>query len=120
METTIKQELASHILACIQDGRLTDNNIEDWHYEAFNSDYYIVGYYNAEQWLKTHGISAFDAINECIDYERENFGETTGEYDNAEKVVNMLAYIYGEQLLSEQDFDSVNDLEEFCNDILED
>lgn len=120
MKNSVKQELASHILACIQDGRLTDDNIQDWHYIAFNEDYYIIGYYEAEQWLKMHGISAFDAINECIDYERSNFGEVTGKYDNAaESVVNMLAYIYGEELLNEQNFDSVNDLEEFCNDILD-
>ena len=67
----------------------------------FNEDYYIIGYYNAKQWLKRHSLDAFDAISEVQQYEIDNFGEAR-IYDNAESLVNMLVYIYGEQLCIEQ------------------
>ena len=42
----------------------------DLHHELFNTDYYIVGTYQAEQWL---GDYAFDAIGEIQKYEEDNF-----------------------------------------------
>ena len=62
MENTIKIELAAHILDKINDGILDDTNKDDWHYYAFNEDYYIIGYYNANEWLKKHNIDPFEAI----------------------------------------------------------
>jgi len=110
MKTTIENELKSHLLDRIKDSVLTNDNKDDWHFHAFNEDYYIVGYYQAEQWLKEHGLSAFEAIGICQDYERDNFGECLKSYDNAETTVNMLVYIYGEELLSELDADNIEDL----------
>lgn len=110
MKTTIKTELTNHIQDLINDGVLTAGNFEDWHFHAFNEDYYIIGYYNAEQWLKRHEISAFQSIELCQEYEEENFGEITSIYDNAEKVVNMLAYIYGEELLNEIGEELLNEI----------
>jgi hypothetical protein len=48
----------------------------------------VIGYYNAEQWLNEHDISAFEAIQVCQQYEKDNFGECR-IYDNAESTVNM-------------------------------
>ena len=73
-------------------------DIAEAHYQLFNEDYYLIGYYNCEQWLKNHNISAFEAIKYCQDYENENFGECR-QYEDAEKVVNMLTYIVGEDIL---------------------
>lgn len=100
MKTSIKQELTAHLEDLLNDGVLDQSNYEEWHFHAFNEDYYIIGYYEAEEWLKRHGISAFEAIQICQQYEKDNFGECR-IYDNAESTVNMLAYIYGEELLSE-------------------
>lgn len=101
MRTTIKNELTDYINDLINDGVLTNENKDDWHFHAFNEDYYIIGYYNASEWLKRHNIDSFEAIQICNQYEIDNFGETSNKYDNSESVVNMLAYIYGEELISE-------------------
>ena len=72
------------------------------HYHLFNEDYYIIGYYNAEQWLKKHNINTFQGISFVQDYEREMFGnDGMRNYDNAESLVNMIVYIIGEELLYE-------------------
>ena len=42
------------------------------HYELFNVDYYIIGYYQAEQWLSKHDISVFAGIKFVQDYEKNN------------------------------------------------
>ena len=101
MRTTIKNELTDYINDLINDGVLTNDNKDDWHFHAFNEDYYIIGYYNASEWLKRHNIDSFEAIQICNQYEIDNFGETSNKYDNSESVVNMLVYIYGEQLINE-------------------
>ena len=73
---------------------------EDLHHELFNSDYYLIGYYKCEQWLKKHFVSAFDGIAFVQDYERENFGDDAVRiYDNAEKLVNMIVYILSENIV---------------------
>jgi hypothetical protein len=111
-------ELAAHIFNIINDEVLTDSNIDDWHFHAFNEDYYLIGYYECEQWLKRHNISAFEAINICQSYEKENFGEISGNYTNSEKVVNMLVYIYGEALIYSDNFTSVEELKEAMQELV--
>ena len=110
MKTSIKTELTAHLLDLINDGVLTDDNREDWHFHAFNEDYYIIGYYQAYEWLKKHSIDSFEAVGICQQYEIDNFGEASSVYDNSEKVVNMLADIYGEELLYSFDADNVEEL----------
>ena len=68
----------------------------DLHNEIFNTDYYIIGTYEAKQWL---GDQAFDIIGIIKEYEEDNFGEVNTELDNPEKVVNMYVYIVGEDLI---------------------
>ena len=103
MQNSIKVELESHVESLINDGVLTDDNKDDWHFHAFNEDYYIIGYYNAEQWLKEHNVSAFEAIETIRDYEMSNFGEVSTSLGNAESVVNMYVYILGEEIINEYD-----------------
>jgi hypothetical protein len=71
----------------------------DLHNELFNRDYYIIGTYAAKQELNAYDV--FDAIEKVIEYEKSNFGEVTTEINNPERLVNMLAYIIGEEVLSE-------------------
>ena len=111
MTQSVKTELKNYLLDLINDGVLTNENIEDWHYHAFNENYYIIGYYQASQWLKKHNIDAFEAITTCQEYERENFGDCRN-YDDSEKTVNMLAYIYGEELIYSIDANNIEDLKE--------
>jgi hypothetical protein len=111
MKHTIKTELEEYLLDLINDGVLTDENRDDWHFHAFNEDYYIIGNWNASEWLKTHNIGKFEAAGVCQQYENDNFGESQ-IYDNAEKVVNMLTYIYGEELLNSFDVETIEELKE--------
>lgn len=113
MNHSIETELKAHIIDRINDGVITDDNHDDWHFHLFNEDYYIIGYYQASQWLKRHDLGEFEAAGICQQYEKDNFGESK-VYDNAEMTVNMLAYIYGEELLSEIDADDIEELREAC------
>ena len=122
---TIKNELREHLIERINDGVINEDNFDDAHHHAFNEDYYIIGYHRAEQWLKRHDVSAFEAIQICIEYERDNFGEVSKDYDNAETTVNMLAYVMGhdvtpcagdwEEFKADLDIESENSFIGFCN-----
>jgi len=105
MNNTLKTELLEHIINTIKDQQLTD--FEELHFHAFNEDYYIIGYYNAEQWLKQHDISAFEAISAVMEWEQNAFGELTlkPEDINSETIVNKYVYTFGENLLAEFDLD---------------
>jgi hypothetical protein len=72
------------------------DNIDDLHHECFNTDYYIIGRYQAEQWL---GNNAFQVINTIKEYEQDNFGEVSTDFSDPEKVVNMYVYIIGELII---------------------
>ena len=75
-----------------------EENIDDLHHHAFNTDYFIIGYYQAEQWLGTH---VFDVIKTIRDYEDMQFGEPYTDLSNSEEVVNMYAYIIGEEIVQD-------------------
>jgi hypothetical protein len=112
MENSVKKELTLHILDKINDGILTNENRDEWHFYAFNEDYYIIGYYEASQWLKRHNIGEFEAANICNQYEIDIFGGTSNKYDNSETVVNMLTYIYGEELIYSLNSETIEELKE--------
>lgn len=69
------------------------------HYHLYNEDYFIIGYYQAEEFLKKYGI--FAAIEKIKQYEQYNFGEVNTDFSDSEKVANMFAYIVGEEALAE-------------------
>ena len=110
LQNSVKQELASHILDRINDGVIDNSNIDDWHFYCFNEDYYIIGYYQASEWLKRHNIDVFQAINICQQFEEEQFGEMTKKYHNSETTANMLAYILGYELIYSDHFRDVRQL----------
>lgn len=99
MENKTQQELASTIIDAINDGRINDKPVSEIHQEVFNTDYFIIGHYAAEQWLINNG-GVFAAIETIQDYEKSNFGEVNTDLSSAEKVCNMLVYILGEELLN--------------------
>ena len=111
MKTTIKHELANHILDKINDGVINNTNRDEWQFYCFNEDYYIIYHAAALKWLKNHNIDAFDAIETVREYEIDNFGEMKTQI-NPESIVNMLAYIWGEELLLDIDAETVEELEE--------
>jgi len=111
MRTSIRVELEAHIIDRINDGVLTNDNKDEWHFHCFNEDHYIIYYSVAVDWLKTHNIDTFEAIETVREYEMDNFGEMNTEI-NPESIVNMLAYIYGEELIHSYDAETVEELKE--------
>ena len=103
MKQSIREELTDYINEEVKNYTIYES-IEDLHYHLFNEDYYLIGYYNCSEWLKTHNLGEFEAAAICTQYELDNFGELGKPYDNSESVVNMLAYIYGEELMNEMNF----------------
>lgn len=75
--------------------------IEDLHHEVFNTDYYIIGCYEAEEALKNSDYGIFGAIDKIQEYEKNQFGEVNTDLSSSEAVANMLYYIVGEETLSE-------------------
>lgn len=106
MTIQLRNELLNHIIDYVNDCD-NDQDFSELHNECFNQDYYIIGYYQASQWLKKHGIDAFEAIQYVIDYEKNNFGEVNTKI-NSEAIVNMYVYIEGEALISNLDIDLDN------------
>jgi len=100
MTNTIETDIKDQALNKLRDGVGLNQDASDLHHYLFNEDYFIIGYYQAEEWLKANpGI--FNAIEIIKEYEQDNFGEVTTDLSNSENVVNMYAYIQGEALLSE-------------------
>jgi hypothetical protein len=100
-----KDEVTKYALERIQelkeyDMKAYNQLVEDneLHNEIFNTDYYIIGTYEAKQWLSD---KVFDVIDYIKEYEEDNFGEVTTDLGNPEAVVNMYAYILGEEILYE-------------------
>ena len=110
MEKSVENELKNYLLDCINDGILTNDNVDDWHYYAFNENYYISYHSEGFRWLKKHDIDGFTAINEVRDYEIDNFEEFTTEISR-QAIVNMLVYIYGEEIIYSYNAETVEELE---------
>ena len=93
-------EIKAHFDDYISD--LTDKeiieNIDDLHHDVFNTDYYIIGTYEAKQWL---GNQVFNIIEIIKEYEQFNFGEIHTDFSEPEKIVNMYVYIIGEEIVQD-------------------
>ena len=50
-----------------QDADWIEENKDDLHYHAFNTDYYIIGTYQAKQWL---GDKVFEVIDHIKEYQK--------------------------------------------------
>jgi hypothetical protein len=102
------KEIKAHFEDFINDSNnkdIVENNLDDLHHEIFNTDYYIIGRYEATKWL---GDQVFNVINIIKEYENDNFGEVNTDFSEVEKVVNMYVYIIGEEIVA----DYINEQEE--------
>ena len=97
MKKSIRTELTEHLNDTI---KYLDSS-EEIHYHAFNEDYYIIGYYQSEQWLKKHDLNTFEAIAICQEFEKEHLGDIFNCFDNSETLVNHLVYWYGLEICNE-------------------
>ena len=104
MSTEKRQEIIDFAKERIQEihdydaDKVTPDNIYDLHHEIFNTDYYIVGSYQAKQWL---GSDSFDIIGEIQELEKLHFGCVTTDLSSAESVVNMYVYLVGYEILED-------------------
>jgi len=92
----MQQAVLDHALSNLEDLCGLDNDGANLHHHLFNEDYFIIGHYQAQQFL---GDQAFRAIEYVQEYEKNNFGEVSTEITD-ETIANMFAYIAGEEILS--------------------
>jgi hypothetical protein len=118
MKHTTKQELISTIIDAINDNRLEDKPVNELHQEVFNTDYFIIGRYEAEQWLINNG-GIFNAIETIKEYEQDNFGIVSTDLSEPERVCNMYVYILGEEIINELETIQDNWDEDFTPELLE-
>ena len=96
-EKAMREEARAAIIEALKDGY--SGYYCDLHNEVFNTDYYIIGTYQAKEALKEYDV--FEALEKVQTYEKDNFGEVTTDLSNPEKLINMLYYIIGEEVLFE-------------------
>ena len=78
---------------------------------VFNQDYFIIGYYQAEQWLIDDGNNmTFKVLSYVMNQEQEHFGEVSTVFDNAETLVNHYAYWVGQKVVNRA-IDTLNEEE---------
>ena len=76
---------------------------DDIHDKVFNQDYFIIGYYNAQQWLidEQGNNRTFEVLTYVMEQEKDNFGTVETVYDNAETLVNHYAYWLGYEVIAD-------------------
>ena len=95
-EKEMRQEARERIINCLKN--YYDGYYSDLVYEAFDTGYYyIIGTYKAKEALKEYDV--FKAIEKVQNYEKERFGEVYTDLSDPEKLMNMLFYIIGEEVL---------------------
>ena len=90
----MKVDAVNAIIDCLEAGY--DGCYCDLHSEVFNTDYYVTGTAEAKNIL---GDDVFDAIGRIYTYEKDNFGEIYTDLSNPIKIVNMLFYIIGTEIM---------------------
>lgn len=93
----MKKEAIADIIETLEDGY--NGYYCDLHNEVFNTDYYVIGTYKAKEILKEYDV--FDAIELVQTYEEEQFGEIYTELSDPEKLLNMVYYIIGDEVIGE-------------------
>ena len=94
-EKEMRQEAKERIIECLENGYT--GYYCDLHNEVFNTDYYIIGIYEAKKALEEYDV--FEAIEKVQTYEEDNFGEIFTDLSDPEKLINMLFYIIGEEVI---------------------
>ncbi len=102
-EKAMRQEAREAIIECLKNGY--SGYYCDLHHEVFNTDYYIIGTYEAKKALEEYDV--WEAIDKVQTYEEDNFGEVYTDLSDPEKLINMLYYIIGEEVL----FDMMDGIE---------
>ena len=94
MRYDMKVDAVNAIIDCLECGY--DGYYCDLFNEVFNVNYYVTGTAEAKNIL---GDDVFDAIGKIYTYEKDNFGEIYTDLSNPIKIVNMLFYIIGTEIM---------------------
>ena len=114
-EQAMRKEAREAIIETLKEGH--SGYYCDLHNEVFNTDYYIIGTYEAKKALEEYGV--WDAIEKVQEYEKDNLGEIYTDMSDPEKLINMLYYIIGEEVLFEM-MDGIEAWEENWNNQADD
>lgn len=95
MHEEMKQEAIEAIIEELENGY--SGYYCDLHNEVFNTDYYIIGTYAAKEALREYDV--FEAIELVQNYEKEQFGEVYTDCSDPEKLINMVYYIIGDEVI---------------------
>ena len=96
MRYDMKVDAVNAIIDCLECGY--DGYYCDLHNEVFNKDYYVTGTAEAKNILG-EGENIFNAIGRIYTYERDTFGEVFTDLSDPIKIVNMLFYIIGTEIM---------------------
>lgn len=103
---SMREEAIEAIIEALEDGYC--GYYCDLHNEVFNTDWYIIGTYEAKEALKEYDM--FQAIELVQEFEEFHFGEVNTDLSNPEKLINMVYYVVGDGVICE-----MNDIEEFSD-----
>lgn len=78
---------------------INNYTFDDVFNDLFNSDYYIIGYKEAEEALKEYGV--FNALEEVQQFDVENFGHWYTDASNPEALANTLEYIHANEYMQD-------------------
>ena len=92
----MKEQAIADIIERLED---YDGYYCDLHNEVFNTDYYIIGTHKAKETLREYDV--FEAIELVQTYEKDNFGEIYTDLSDPEKLINMVYYIIGDEVIGE-------------------
>ena len=91
-------EVKEQAIDYLKDNQDIDTYGCDLHNEIFNTSYFCNSEKDAKKYLEDYGV--FQAIEEVTQYEKFHFGEVTTDISNPCKLINMLVYIKGEEILN--------------------
>ena len=113
----IKKEIANEMYTSFKDYEsIQDMYLCDIASEYYNNDYYIIGIYQAKEWLKKY----FDDMLETIEYWEDETGEPYGQMiTDVEKLVTLVAYTVADTILYEVYEYLGYDSNDICTDMME-
>ena len=114
MHEEMKEEAIEAIIESLEGGYR--GYYSELHNEVFNTDYYIIGTYAAKKALKEYDV--FEAIELVQGYEKDNFGEVYTDLSDPEKLINMVYYIIGDEVIG--DMYEIEAFEENWNNVADD
>ena len=113
----IKKEIANEMYDSFKNYEsIQDIYLCDISNEFYNNDYYIIGIYQAKEWLKKY----FDDMLDTIEYWEDETGETYGHMiTDVEKLATLVAYTVADTILYEV-YDYLGyDSDDICTDMME-